>query len=187
MTRTARDDWIDRARAEKIETVLRERGILKTLKGRKGKFAGPCPNCGGRDRFGVDLSKGNGGVFNCRGCHASGGDAVALVCFLDGCDFLQAVETLIGPPPDAEKETDDERRAREQRATERRQRLEREQREREEREAAALRESIHYCDRLWQQAVRLPQHALGYFARRGIALDDVPDQGGFALSSELPV
>ena len=38
MTLTARDNWIDRARAENIETELRERGILKSLKklGRKG-------------------------------------------------------------------------------------------------------------------------------------------------------
>ena len=44
----ARDEWIDRARAERIETVLRERGILKKLTGRGGNFAGSCPVCGGR-------------------------------------------------------------------------------------------------------------------------------------------
>jgi hypothetical protein len=91
--RAAYQDWIDRARAERTETVLRERGILKTLKGRNGSLAGPCPNCGGRDRFGVDLLR---GLFNCRGCGTGGGDAIALVQFLDGCDFLDAVETLAG-------------------------------------------------------------------------------------------
>ena len=113
MTITARDDWIERARAEKIGNVLLERGILKTLKGRKSKFAGPCPNCGGRDRFSVNLSKGDGGVFNCRGCHGSGGDAISLVMFLDCCSFVRAVEVLVGPPPDGRDETEDHRRARE--------------------------------------------------------------------------
>jgi len=179
-------DWINRARAEKTESVLRDRGILKTLKGHNGNFAGPCPNCGGRDRFAVNLRKGNGGVFYCRGCHASGGDAISLVRFLDSCDFLPAVETLAGPPPDGRTEADSECCARKQRTIERRERLERDQRERETREAATLIATIQYCEALWTQTVPLPPKAIAYFERRGISLADVPDQGGLRFHPKCP-
>lgn len=36
------------------------------------EYAGPCPKCGGRDRFSVNTSK---DVWNCRGC-GIGGDAI---------------------------------------------------------------------------------------------------------------
>ncbi|WP_454616489.1 DUF7146 domain-containing protein [Bradyrhizobium cenepequi] len=142
---TARSDWIERARAVSTESVLDGRGILKGLKGRNGQLAGSCPNCGGRDRFGVNLQK---GLFNCRGCRTGGGDAIALVRFLDGCDFVRAVETLVGPPPNRRIGTDDERRAREQCASERRERLER---ERIEREAEELRQQHQKARWLWSR------------------------------------
>ncbi|MGL3108898.1 DUF7146 domain-containing protein [Bradyrhizobium sp. BR 1432] len=142
------DIWIETARAVRTASVLWERGIIKSLKGRSGQLAGPCPNCGGRDRFGVDLRR---GLFNCRGCGVGGGDAIALVQFLDGCGFLRAVETLAGPPPDGRTETDDERRAREQQALERRERLERERVEREAREAEELRQQHEKARWLWAQ------------------------------------
>lgn len=179
-------DWIERARAVTTASVLHERGILKGLKGRNGQLAGPCPDCGGNDRFGVNLKKGCGGVFHCRGCGASGGDAIALVQFLDGCGFLRAVETLAGPPPDGSTETDDERCAREAQAIERRERLERERIECEAREAAELQETIQYCDRLWAETVPLPPEAIAYFAVRGITLDEVPDQGGLRFHRAYP-
>jgi hypothetical protein len=57
--------------------------------------AGPCPQCGGKDRFSVHLGK---QVFNCRGCGAKGRGAIDLVMFLDRCAFLAAVETIVGEP-----------------------------------------------------------------------------------------
>jgi hypothetical protein len=45
-------------------------------------YAGPCPKCGGDDRFGVSPSEGDTGLFNCRQCGFSG----------DGLDYLQEVE-----------------------------------------------------------------------------------------------
>jgi phage/plasmid primase-like uncharacterized protein len=180
-----RDDWIDRARAEKTETVLRERLIFLTLKGSNGTLAGPCPICGGKDRFAVSLRKGNGGVFHCRGCGASGGDAISMICFLDGCSFLQAVETLVGPPPD-HRETDEERRAREQRAIECRQQLELLECERRVRDATELHKKILSCDRLWTQAVPPTREAIAYFEKRGIPLGDVPNQGGLRFLPRCP-
>ena len=37
--------------------VLVQRRILATLRGRRDKLAGPCPVCGGRDRFAIHLGK----------------------------------------------------------------------------------------------------------------------------------
>ncbi len=82
-------DLIDRARRTPIEAVVRERGLK--LKGRAERV-GPCPRCGGTDRFGVNAKK---QVFNCRGCGAKGG-VIALVMFLDGCDFRTAIKRLSG-------------------------------------------------------------------------------------------
>ncbi|MBR0714046.1 toprim domain-containing protein [Bradyrhizobium liaoningense] len=177
------DNWVDRARAVTLEDVLRLRGI--SLKGKNGKLAGPCPRCGGRDRFSVNCSK---QVFFCRHCDQGNGGSISLVKFIDDCDFLTAVESLTGEPPPKRdhRETDDERRAREQRAIERRERLAREQREREMREAAELRDKIQYCDQLWAETVPLPLEAIAYFARRRIHLDDVPDQGGLRFHPRCP-
>jgi hypothetical protein len=77
------------ARSTPIERVVEERGIK--LRG-KTERAGPCPRCGGTDRFGVNVKK---QLFYCRNCDR-GGDVIELVQFLDGCDFREAVETLAG-------------------------------------------------------------------------------------------
>jgi hypothetical protein len=54
---------------------------------------GPCPVCGGTDRFSINVNK---QVWNCRGC-STGGDVIALVQHIDGGSFMEAVETLAGP------------------------------------------------------------------------------------------
>lgn len=56
------------------------------------EFAGPCPHCGGDDRFAINSQK---NVWNCRGC-GKGGDAIALEQFISGCDFRAAVAALAG-------------------------------------------------------------------------------------------
>jgi hypothetical protein len=68
------------------------RGI--TLRREAKELVGPCPHCGGDDRFAVNTTK---KIFNCRGCGAKG-DVIALVMFLDGCDFNAARVTLAGEP-----------------------------------------------------------------------------------------
>jgi hypothetical protein len=88
--------WIDKAKETDIDRIVRTRNIK--LVGRPPELAGPCPQCGGTDRFSVHLGK---QVFNCRGCRAKGRGVIDLVMFLDGCAFLAAVETVTGePPPD---------------------------------------------------------------------------------------
>jgi phage/plasmid primase-like uncharacterized protein len=80
--------WITRAHAVRVEDEIARRGIR--LSGGIER-CGPCPICGGTDRFGVNLGK---QVWNCRGCQR-GGDVIALVEHLDGCDFVTACEILI--------------------------------------------------------------------------------------------
>ncbi|ACK51134.1 putative DNA primase [Methylocella silvestris BL2] len=71
----------------------------------------PCPGCGGRDRFAVNLRK---NVWYCR-ASGIGGDAIALAQHIDGSSFLVAVETILGelPPGLGPVEYDEAKRTRE--------------------------------------------------------------------------
>jgi Toprim domain/CHC2 zinc finger len=81
------------ARAVPIEDELGRHGIRLRRQGRE--LVGPCPVCGGTDRFAVSIAK---KIWNCRGCD-KGGDIIDLVQHLDGGEFLDAVETLTGQRP----------------------------------------------------------------------------------------
>ena len=72
-----------------IERIADERNIR--LRGNIERV-GPCPVCGGDDRFAINIKK---QLWNCRGCE-TGGDVVRLVQFLDGGGFREAVAMLIG-------------------------------------------------------------------------------------------
>jgi hypothetical protein len=61
------ESWVEQARAVPMAHVLAMRNIKLT--GRGGKLTGPCPLCGGEDRFAVDLGK---PAFNCRGSDQGG-------------------------------------------------------------------------------------------------------------------
>jgi hypothetical protein len=80
---------IERARDVRIEDEIGRRGIR--LRGQVERV-GPCPVCGGIDRFGINTRK---QLFHCRGCGA-GGEVIALTQHLDGCDFREAIERLSG-------------------------------------------------------------------------------------------
>ena len=84
-------EWIERARNVPIEQVIDARGIK--LRGKIERI-GPCPKCGGDDRFSINIRK---QVFHCRGCKL-GGDVIELVRHLDGVDFIGACTTLAGEP-----------------------------------------------------------------------------------------
>ena len=85
------EQWATRAREVPIEDELTRRGIK--LRG-KIERSGPCPKCGGDDRFSINIVK---QVFNCRGC-GLGGDVIHLVQHLDGVDFATACATLANEP-----------------------------------------------------------------------------------------
>ena len=86
--------WIERARAVPIEHEIGRRGIKLQWQS-KTEFVGPCPKCGGDDRFAINTKK---QLFNCRGCDV-GGDVIQLVEHLDGVDFNTACTRLTGQPP----------------------------------------------------------------------------------------
>ena len=84
---------VDIARNTPIETELARRGHRLRRIGRD--LIGPCPACGGTDRFSVTPAK---RLWHCRRC-AKGGDVIGLVQHLDGGNLLDAVQTLSGERP----------------------------------------------------------------------------------------
>lgn len=82
-------DSVGRARQRNILDVARELGAKLRRSG--SEWIGPCPCCGGEDRFGVNQTK---GLFICRGM--AGGDVIAMVEHVQGFRFREAVEFLTG-------------------------------------------------------------------------------------------
>jgi len=151
------------AKAVPIERELERRGHRLKRMGRE--LVGPCPRCGGHDRFGVNVQK---QVWNCRGC-AKGGDILDLVQHLDGVRLGEAVKTLTGmsarppsptrPTPPASEITPEPKQP----------------------------DPLEAADRIWQEAIAIegtPGEA--YLERRGIALNRVPNYGGLRFHPRCP-
>jgi hypothetical protein len=81
---------VARAREADILEVARRYGTLCRVGG--AEYAGPCPVCGGKDRFSVNTKK---RLWNCRKC-GRGGDVISLGQHADGATFAQAVAALSG-------------------------------------------------------------------------------------------
>lgn len=126
-------NWIEEAKA--ADSLILTHSLNVPLKHVSAdEWAGPCPVCGGRDRFSVNARK---RIFNCRGCGAKG-DNIALVMHITGSSFNDACERITGRPrpDDTRDETFEERQAR-IRANERRAAEMQARREAQEREEAA--------------------------------------------------
>ncbi|MEP9397946.1 hypothetical protein [Mesorhizobium sp. KR2-14] len=97
MTEAARipQDVIDKARAFDVMAIAVRYGFTGRSGGQHGEAIGPCPGCGGRDRFAVSTKK---NLWSCRqgGGDPIGGDAVALIRHIENCSFPRAVEILTG-------------------------------------------------------------------------------------------
>jgi DNA primase len=83
-------DLVDRAKRADILDVAGRYTPLKRVT--TIEYAGPCPVCGGRDRFGVNARK---QVWNCRGCD-QGGDVVDLMRHIDGSSFRALARRVRG-------------------------------------------------------------------------------------------
>ena len=62
-----------------------------------GEYAGPCPSCGGSDRFHVWPEQGDGGRYWCRGCSKTG-DVIQYLKDFRGLPYLEACH-LLGQEP----------------------------------------------------------------------------------------
>jgi hypothetical protein len=105
-------NWIESARTRDIHDVAVENGAQLKREGQE--WIGPCPACGGKDRFAVNQQK---RVFNCRGSEEGKGDGIKLVMHVTGCDFIEAVEriTHLSRPDRSRDESAEDRRNRQQR------------------------------------------------------------------------
>jgi phage/plasmid primase-like uncharacterized protein len=92
-------DNIARARSVDILAVATH-CAAQLRKAGGGEYAGPCPTCGGRDRFSVNIRK---GIWICRGC-AKGGDDIDLLRHLDGINFAEALAAIHAAVAEQESE-----------------------------------------------------------------------------------
>jgi hypothetical protein len=103
MSATARgyaDSLADRARAVRLEDEIARRGIKLKRQGKEQ--IGPCPRCGGDDRFSVHIEK---NVWHCRNCKTDKdcGDVIGFAQWMDQCDFRTARNWLAGEPQQPSK------------------------------------------------------------------------------------
>lgn len=159
-----RDDTrVAEAHALPIAEVV-ERLELSGLQRAGGELVGPCPVCGGTDRFGVNLQR---NVFVCRkacGAHAQG-DQLALVQHVLGKSFPEALDWLVGPRQELSPE---ERRRIEQRT-------EANRRARSQAEARARAESIAAARKIWAASTSAEGSPVrDYLTHRAISAELLP-------------
>ncbi|MCA9980028.1 MAG: toprim domain-containing protein [Anaerolineales bacterium] len=79
-------------------TAIKQRHPISALVGglhQRGRWhIGPCPKCGGEDRFNVKDDE----VFLCRQCHPDYGDVIEFVRWLNNMNFAEAVAWLENAP-----------------------------------------------------------------------------------------
>jgi hypothetical protein len=153
-------DAIDRAKAVDILAVAQRYGARLKKVGVADDFAGPCPVCGGKDRFFVNRKR---GIWGCRGC-CVGGDAIALVRHATSASFTDAVRQLAGDAP-----TPEHKPAREQEEAKSKARDAEAARHAARKKAADTAEALE----LWNEAVPLTGTlADTYLRSRAIVIDD---------------
>jgi len=126
MSNPVLDDFILRARAVTVTETAERLNLPRPKREAAGSrpwssdVGQPCPVCGGKDRFSI-----NGGkqAWNCRHCGTGGRDGISLAAFVLHYDpksrtgFLEACAAALDEqiPEGGERETEDERQAREER------------------------------------------------------------------------
>lgn len=155
------DPRVAAAEARPIAEIADRLGI-KGLSRVGQELVGPCPVCGGTDRFAIAPRQ---GVFNCRIC-AVGGGGIKLVMHTLACDFPAALDWLEGG---REVRLSDEEIAR-------REVVARKERDRREQEAERHRErAIASARAIWHEGLppeRSPVRE--YLALRGCGVDRLP-------------
>lgn len=137
--------------------------------------SGPCPVCGGTDRFAIHTKK---NTFNCRGCGIGGSGVIDLVMKTESVEFVRACEIITGKRA---SDPVDEQRA----ETNRRQLAEAQaqQRAAQERYRQKARQDGHdIWESGWVPAA--DGQVAGYLARRALQFDDHPAIAGIG---DLPI
>lgn len=77
-----------------LEELYRQRGFEAKRK-TAGEIGGPCPFCGGKDRFAIFITQGKDGLgrYWCRQC-GKNGDAIQFLRDMDGLSFKEAKHAL---------------------------------------------------------------------------------------------
>lgn len=132
-----------------------ERLAVPDLRRSGQELVGPCPKCGGRDRFAINPGR---GVWNCR--HCGGGDGVALVRHVLGCEFTAALSWLVGEAVVTLDPAEADRRARE---------MEKRREDAERKAARMRREAIGRAREIWAEGRPAEGTAVvGYLQLRGL-------------------
>jgi len=158
---------IERARSIRLEDELRHRRITLRRVGTTGEMVGPCPKCGGEDRFSINIKE---RVWNCRICKPDNikGDVIGLVQHLDGCGVCAAIRTLIGE-------------SRSSTTT-----IVRPVRSETRADGDEVR-NLKLAAEIFQASSPLGPEAIAYFAAgRRIDIDAVPEHGGLRFHARCP-
>ncbi|MGK7753764.1 DUF7146 domain-containing protein [Roseovarius sp. C03] len=159
------DPRVDLARGLTMREIC-DRLPLDHMRREGRELVGACPKCGGwekRDanRFAISVDR---GVWHCRKCPA-GGDGIALVQHVLGCDFPGALDHLAGKRVEISPAE-----------LERRRRAAEESRRRQEAEAERYRRrAIADAVTIWRSSVPAEgSPVIAYLARRGLRLPVPP-------------
>jgi hypothetical protein len=150
---------IERAGAVRLEDEIARRSLQ--LKRVGAELVGPCPVCGGRDRFAIHTTK---QLWNCRNCGV-GGDIIDFVRHHDGCGFASAITTLNGdsargPKPAVRPLHRDENKDE--------------------------RHNLDRAEAIWRETSPLGPDAIAYFAKRKININVVPEIGSLRFHPRCP-
>jgi phage/plasmid primase-like uncharacterized protein len=174
---------VEEAKATDLMEIASSLGARLKRAG-SGEYVGPCPTCGGDDRFGVNTKK---KVFICRGSAAGG--VIDMVMHANGTDFIGACEFINGSKPPRGESRPVDRDYLEQKKDERRER----EMDREAQESKARSVARTNSEKLWDIGVPLiGSYAEQYLRRRGIVptpaqvenLKFVPDLKFFGTRNE---
>ncbi len=157
-------DWIDRAKTIDIRDAAERLGA-RLKKAGAAEFQGPCPKCGGTDRFSIHTGK---HVFNCRG--GGGGGVVDMAMHVLDCNFVAACEFLTNEaPPDRDSEY---RAPDPEIVKERKEERRDEAADRRKQEALALEKSICDATALFNRGIPIFGTIVeDYLEKRGLAAD----------------
>lgn len=88
-----------KAAVDLLELCGADTTLRRESKHSGGSWSGPCPRCGGNDRFVVrplGRSAAMPPAWWCRSCHPEPGDVIEYIQWRDGVGFVEACDTLTG-------------------------------------------------------------------------------------------